>query len=94
MKDRSVQIMLAERSDAVQLLIARMSNATQRAGQIATLQAAKIGAYAPTGTERLALMAAKNPDFKKLLTDLGVFGGTSTGAATSNANSWGTATVE
>jgi hypothetical protein len=53
MKDRAVQIMLAERSDAVQLLIARMTNATQRAGQLVSLQAAKVGAYAPTGTERI-----------------------------------------
>ena len=53
MKDRAVQIMLAKQSNAVQLLIAQMSNATQRAGQLVSLQAAKVGAYAPTGTERI-----------------------------------------
>ena len=93
MKDRAVQIMLAERSDAVQLLIARMTNDTQRAGQLTQLQAARIGAYAPTGTERLALRAFSDPKFKTMLEEMGVFGGTSTGAATSNANEWTTPLV-
>ena len=93
MKDRAVQIMLAERSDAVQLLIARMSNATQRAGQLVSLQAAKVAAYAPTGTERIVDRASRDTTYANTLSTLGVFGGASTGTPTSNANPWGTATV-
>jgi hypothetical protein len=85
MKDRAVQIELAKRSDNVQLLVAQLQAATARAGHRVQLQAAN----APTGTERLALMAAKNPDFKKLLTDLGVFGGSTTSGANSSGDDWG-----
>jgi hypothetical protein len=63
MKDRAVQIELAGRSDAVQLLIAKMSNATQRAGQLVSLQAAKVAANAPTGTER-TIERLGNGDFE------------------------------
>lgn len=90
MKDRAVQMELAKRSDEVQLLVAQIQAATARAGHRVQLQAAN----APTGTERLALMAAKNPDFKKLLTDLGVFGGSTTSGANSSGDGWGVAKVD
>jgi hypothetical protein len=85
MKDRAVQIMLAKKSDEVQLLVAQIQAATARAGQQVQLQVAN----APTGTERLALLANKDPKFKTLLTELGVFGGAGTGAANSSGNDWG-----
>ena len=85
MKDRAVQIMLAKKSDEVQLLVAQIQAATARAGQQVQLQVAN----APTGTERLALLANKDPKFKTLLTELGVFGGADKGAANSSGNDWG-----
>jgi hypothetical protein len=93
MKDRAVQIELAKRSDAVQLLIAQMSNATQRAGQLVSLQAAKVAAYAPTGTERMVDRATKDTTYANTLSTLGVFGGAGTTTPTSNANTWGAPVV-
>ena len=85
MKDRAVQIELAKRSDDVQLLVAQIQAATARAGQRVQLQAAN----APTGTERLALLAQKDPKFKTLLQELGVFGGSTTSGANSSGDDWG-----
>lgn len=89
MKDRAVQMYLAKQSNAVQLLIAQMSDATQRAGQLVSLRTASIAANAPTGTERLARLAQKDPKFKTLLQELGVFGGSTTSGANSSGDDWG-----